>query len=262
MGHDEDKKLRENFRREELINQYRNFPVYKEWEVQLIDEGDYQKHNVEIRLPELPLGYYVILTGTNKDFVCNNAVVTYSGFWITNISYISQRKPDGSVDIYVLDRDRGAPVKDVQIQSYYQEYDYSIRKYVLKKGDSYTSDKDGYFSIPTVSSQSHRLLLEFIHKDDKLVTPNYFFQQRQHQKEKKKIIKTYFFTDRAIYRPGQTVYFKGIILEHDGEKYEIKPDFNTIVAFYDVNNQKVSELNLVIFHSSSWHSHRKYADQK
>ncbi len=35
-------------------------------------------------------------------------------------------------------------------------------------------------------------------------------------KEEKTRVSTYFFTDRSIYRPGQTIYFKGIVLEITG----------------------------------------------
>ena len=54
-----------------------------------------------------------------------------------------------------------------------------------------------------------------------------------------------FFTDRAIYRPGQTVYFKGIMLKFDKEqKPEILKNKKTVVEFYDVNWQKIASLNL------------------
>ena len=54
---------------------------------------------------------------------------------------------------------------------------------------------------------------------------------------------TFFFTDRSIYRPGQTLFFKGLMLEKEGdtEKYELLPNEATTVTLYDVNDQKVSE---------------------
>jgi uncharacterized protein YfaS (alpha-2-macroglobulin family) len=56
--------------------------------------------------------------------------------------------------------------------------------------------------------------------------------------------KTQFFTDRAIYRPGQTLFFKGIIYETDGEISKIKPNSTSTVVLYDVNWQKVSDLSV------------------
>ncbi len=55
----------------------------------------------------------------------------------------------------------------------------------------------------------------------------------------------HFFLDRAIYRPGQVVYFKGLMLETDGKKdHEIITDHKTTVTFYDANSQKISDVAL------------------
>jgi uncharacterized protein YfaS (alpha-2-macroglobulin family) len=54
-----------------------------------------------------------------------------------------------------------------------------------------------------------------------------------------------FFTDRVIYRPGQTVYFKGIVFQHDEQdKPEILPNKTVTVTFFDVNDTKKGELTL------------------
>ncbi|NJK87048.1 MAG: hypothetical protein HC906_14795 [Bacteroidales bacterium] len=57
--------------------------------------------------------------------------------------------------------------------------------------------------------------------------------------------RTYFFTDRGIYRPGQTVYFKGIKYQSDGKKkHRILNGANSTVTFYDTQNQVISTLNV------------------
>jgi uncharacterized protein YfaS (alpha-2-macroglobulin family) len=44
----------------------------------------------------------------------------------------------------------------------------------------------------------------------------------------------YFFTDRPIYRPGQTVYFKGILRQDDDAHYDLPPDTVDLhIAIYD-----------------------------
>src|SRR6185503_7110538 len=55
---------------------------------------------------------------------------------------------------------------------------------------------------------------------------------------------TYIFTDRAIYRPGQTIYFKGIMIESDGETNRILANRTETVILYDVNYQEVAKLPL------------------
>ncbi len=50
--------------------------------------------------------------------------------------------------------------------------------------------------------------------------------------------------DRAIYRPGQTVYFKGIVIHRENEQNKIIPHKPFIVTLYDVNYQKISSINV------------------
>jgi uncharacterized protein YfaS (alpha-2-macroglobulin family) len=57
--------------------------------------------------------------------------------------------------------------------------------------------------------------------------------------------RTFFFTDRSLYRPGQTVYFKGLILETDGTESRIRKNQKTTVRLFDVNGQEKSSLELV-----------------
>jgi uncharacterized protein YfaS (alpha-2-macroglobulin family) len=59
-------------------------------------------------------------------------------------------------------------------------------------------------------------------------------------------VKTFFFTDRAIYRPGQTIYFKGIVVKSDKGDREnnIIADSITTVVLYNTNFQKIDTLRL------------------
>ncbi|MBK9337165.1 MAG: hypothetical protein IPM98_11555 [Lewinellaceae bacterium] len=56
---------------------------------------------------------------------------------------------------------------------------------------------------------------------------------------------TQFFTDRSLYRPGQTVYFKGILLQRDERDMpQIIPNTEVAVRFLDANSQEKSRLKL------------------
>ena len=49
------------------------------------------------------------------------------------------------------------------------------------------------------------------------------------------------FTDRAIYRPGQTVYFKGILTKSKGSEQGVVTNEEVLVTIYDVNYDEVYE---------------------
>jgi len=240
---EKDRELKQNLKKENLIKEYIKLAPFKEWQVELINDGDFQNHSVEIKMPEIPLGYYVVLVGVDKNFSLKNSVA-YSSFWISNISFISQRKTDGTIEFYILDRENGTLIKNVKAQTFIKNYNYNTRTYEFHKSNEYLIDKNGYFKIIKISDDKS-FYVEFSHKNDTLITDNYFNLYHHFYRPEKKKLKTFFFTDRSIYRPGQTVYFKGIILEKNGEKYKIKPDYKTTLTFYDVNRQEVSKLTLV-----------------
>lgn len=253
MDYEEDKRIQSSHRREGLIDKYLTMKPEMEWSVDTKDPGDHQQHMAETGFPELPFGYYVVLASPDQGFVSRGNFIAYSSFWVSNIGFVSKKVPSGETELYVLARENGHPMKNVQVRSFYEEYDYSSRKYVQRDGPAFKTDESGFFTIPALPGQSRRLMLELNNGNDRFVSPNYFYQQQPYQKDHKTILKTYFFTDRAIYRPGQTVYFKGIILEYDGKDYRIKSGESTVVSFHDANHQKVSEQSYTTGDYGSFH---------
>jgi len=245
ITYDENKKLINKDYGEDLIKQYLKQPVIKEWSVTFPDDADYQKHSAEIKMPELPYGFYIVLASDNKDFALKNQIISYGDFWITNISYMERTKEKGKYDFYVLDRETGAPLKNITAQAFTNQYNYITRTYEPTKWKRFTTDEDGYFEIPEASEYRY-FWVDFSNGTDRYVTDNSFYQYKQYDYDYSNYLKTFFFTDRGIYRPGQTIYFKGILLKTDktGKKYDILPNEKTTVTFYDVNYQKVSSLDL------------------
>ncbi|NOX47954.1 MAG: hypothetical protein GXO89_13345 [Chlorobi bacterium] len=105
------------------------------------------------------------------------------------------------------------------------------------------SDRKGYFETEVLEGDggANSYYLDLKSDNDRWVNDGQRYRSYYYHKEEKPTIHTYFFTDRSIYRPGQTIYFKGIVLEKFKDDYSIKPNFKTKVEFYDVNYQKISE---------------------
>ena len=241
----------DNFKRkrydysEDLIKNYIKAKPLKEWTINLQEDGDYQNHKVEINIPELPIGLYAILVGSDKDFSTVKEAVAYSTTWITNLSFISRKKENGNYDITVLNRDNGLPIKNVSAQTYFEKYNYVLRDYRFEKGDKFTTDQNGSFEIPAKGDDYSYFYIDFANGKDRIQSDYNFYQYRYYNDyNHEKVITTNFFLDRAIYRPGQTIFFKGIVLQSDSISTEIKTNFKSNVILYDVNYQKVGELNL------------------
>jgi hypothetical protein len=223
----------------------------KQWEVALPDNKDYRTHAAEIKIPGMEWGIYIILAANTRDFDYKNNVVTYGMFTISNIAYINRTRGDKGLEFYLVDRNTGQPLKKASARVWEYTGSSQARKYVQEKGKTFKADKNGYFNIPFGPRKNNNvsLELELINENeaDRLFVDENFYLYRPDDRCRKQI-KTIFFTDRAIYRPGQTVYFKGIMLNVDprnGENTQIIKNYNTRVTLYDVNDQKVNHLDLI-----------------
>ncbi|HEY4799570.1 MAG TPA: hypothetical protein VII99_10880, partial [Bacteroidia bacterium] len=110
----------ENLYGEKLIKKFLSEEVVKEWSVDLPGDGDYQSHSVEIKIPELLLGHYVILAGTDPKFSYEKNGVAYGNCFVTELSYVQRRTEEGGYDFTVMHREKGNPVKGVNAQLWYQ----------------------------------------------------------------------------------------------------------------------------------------------
>jgi uncharacterized protein YfaS (alpha-2-macroglobulin family) len=243
VNFDEYKKWNRNLGTEEQFSKLIANKAITEWNDSLPNDGDYREHSGEVKIDALEKGFYVLLTATNSKFSHQKEAIAITPFWVTNLSYLTRRNDDESIEFFVMDRDKGNPLKGVKAKLYYEKYNYTLRKYEWKSMGTKVSDGNGYFKVLT-GSDYRNFYVDFSFGNDRLNTQDSYYQYRNYD-EYRTYTKTVFFTDRAIYRPGQTVYFKGIVLQSDNlNKNKIKPNFKSTVIFYDVNHQKISKLSL------------------
>lgn len=239
--------LRDLFRKKygkELYEKLKTFPQITSFSQDIEDDKDYQAHNTEIKLPELPVGYYIILSSLTEDFKYVNNMTGYSTCIISNIASTERRKDDGSYDFYALNRQTGDALQNITAQVWFEHYDYKDREYVIKKGPSYKTDEKGFLNISYKELNEKQFYVEFTNGTDTYFNNNSYYTYKSNERDYNRV-QSFIFTDRAIYRPGQTVYFKSIVLESTNNKnHQLKTNYPVTVTFYDVNYQKVSSLNL------------------
>jgi 5-hydroxyisourate hydrolase-like protein (transthyretin family) len=231
-----------NRSRENLVSYYTSLAFQKNWSQEMPNDGDYQSHRIEIRVPELAVGFYILIASSDPDFKDASQVITWAPFFSTQISYISQRNEKSEITFYILDRETGLPLKNVVVGVFHNVYNYNARKYENQKLGEYVTDENGTISLPALPQNLayNNLFLRLKMNDDIFVTVNYY-QYPVNESAEKTTLKTFFFTDRGIYRSGQTVYFKGILLEKKGDNLSIKQGLQTTTIFTDVNSQKIAD---------------------
>src|SRR5690606_28826519 len=192
------------------------------------------------------VGEYLILASLNSDFTTANNFLVSQLIHISDISFVNNQ-----ADLFVLNRTTGQPLAGATVQTYQKSYNYKTSAYDRKKIAVYTSDRNGYVQLNLAESGrktvSNQLLFEISYNKDRLFvdeeTRFYSTNQDENNRPQQHV---FLFTDRSIYRPGQTIHFKGIAVNRqlNGLKASILEGYKTELVLYDANNQKVGELEV------------------
>jgi hypothetical protein len=237
--------LEEAFRNKdekERIAYIRGLKAIQSWKFVFPSDTDYQAHSGEFRIPPCDPGYYILAASTREDFATGTSTVGYTTFYATRLSYVSHRKKDGGYEFFIPDRESGKPLKGVVAEVMYKAYNPQSHSLETKKMGDLTSDENGMiFVAPShTSGYNNTLFLNLSLKEDKYTT-NSIYVYESGEMPVVPVVNTHLFTDRAIYRPGQPVLFKGIVTEDAGDKHSLKKHFSQVVTFNDANGQKIAE---------------------
>jgi hypothetical protein len=241
-------------------------PVLRTFTQVLPETNDYQEHRAEIRIDALPVGDYAILASSDSAFVAGQnssepMVVTF--FHVSAISFINDK-----YDYFVVDRESGQPLRGATVQVWEEHFDNQKSGLgAATKAESYRTDEQGHFLLKKrpESNYGQPLSLDIHAGNDHLYFQTYpwviYSYERQdsgtmtkerYEREHRQGI---LFTDRSIYRPGQTVFFKGIVLTRniDTRQLEVLTNFDDKVYLYDANQNVVDSLTLATNNFGSYH---------
>ncbi|NOT76756.1 MAG: hypothetical protein HOP08_17660 [Cyclobacteriaceae bacterium] len=233
-------------REQKFIEYFAAKTPLKKGKYQLPDDGDYQQHNIEVKLDPVPEGEYMILFSNRSDFSTPKNGMAYAFTVVSNISYVHRNTDGGETEFFVLNRQSGEPIAGVTANVFTQRYNSSKGIYEPVKAGTYKTDEKGYFKIPFFLKEDRRSFAVNFNKGtdfnstEKIDKRYYYNESISQYKEDPDYarIQTFFFLDRAIYRPGQTIYFKGLVIETDGKNPKIRTKYTTQVSLLDVNYQE------------------------
>ncbi|HET8735192.1 MAG TPA: MG2 domain-containing protein, partial [Pricia sp.] len=236
--------LNRRYPQTEQLKFLKKLPVAKTWNAELKDEKDFQRHGIEILLPPLDNGQYVIMAtplggdgpmDENEKDAMDDAFA-FSPLQVTNMALIITKTPDSHI-FQVVDRQDGHPISGAGLQlTYLQNYN----KPLLKK--SLTTDAEGMVDIPLSDENwSDVNVLVTDGGEEAHFEPYYISRKYDTDTTSTDTHAAFLFTDRSIYRPSQPLYFKGIVVENQKDRSTVAAEEKGIVTLYDVNGQKVSE---------------------
>lgn len=206
----------------------KNLKPVQQQQINLPDPKDYRQHHLEFKIDPLKPGFYVLLlSGENLQ---DNSLISLTGFRVSNLAYVGRQNPDGSAEITTLDRTIGKPLKDVHI---------TIQE---STNVSYgLSDVNGKFAFNKSRNSNVHISLSVpgdFYTDYNNIYGAVFFADNYPREQ------TILFTDRQLYRPGQTIYFKGLQIITKNGKSEIVKDEVNEVKLEDNNGKNLGSVKV------------------
>ena len=210
----------------------------KEWHRTLANPGDYREHFVDGVLPALPVGEYTLMVSAEPFSVEEPKGFSYANFTVSNIGVLKREvENDGenAYEIMFYDLTTGAPLQNRKVDVEYRR-DFSASG-VKKK---FATNVKGIVSIPEIKDY-HLLTLTLKEGEDKFSEDIWYVSYNNYPVNDTSVV---IYTDRAIYRPGQTIYFKGIAVASAERTNEVVPNRQFKVDFVDANYEQVASVEL------------------
>ena len=224
---------------DEILRRLNQLPAEKTWAQTFDDGGDHQPHTTEFGLPSLPLGHYALLVSDSENFESNKATSGTIMFTVSSLGYWYIDDREQSQVAAIVDRKSGMPLQGVKVEFMSLEYNQGRRQQEEVKLGEGISDASGWVTVP--AHENKNIALRLTKGEDELYLDESYYTYR-YGTQGSSSPSTLFFTDRAIYRPGQKFYFKGYALEFDKQGIPAAvPNRKLEVVLYDANGQEVQK---------------------
>lgn len=195
---------------------------YRQWAQDLPDPGDFKEHRTEIKIDALPPGNYIMLVSDTATF--QSEAISQLHFTVSGIAYLDQGN-----DCWLMDRQSGEPLAGMKV-------------IMEGEGDNkiYFTDSEGHLKLKSRKEATYRDLTCIRGKDTLRITvdlPAGYVEDSRDEEEDPRIT---YFTDRAVYRPGQIICFKGIA--SNDAKTKVVAGYKDVIFLYNEEGDEMDSL--------------------
>ncbi|MDR2862719.1 MAG: hypothetical protein LBV54_02405 [Puniceicoccales bacterium] len=225
-------------------------------------------------------GFYHLLASATGDFSTKGNTILHDTFWVSDLALVFDANPNTKTDSvsdyqvqgHVLNAVTGVPVSGATVSAWHrqqreernqeqerkqeedEESTYPDIRGIPRGRDNRDSiplssaitDADGSFAI-ALPDDAADIVLFAEARDGQCLSVASEIRSSRKEKLDENQIHFRFFTDRAIYRPGQTLHFKGVALSanHRTKTYTPIPSVPRTVLLKDPNHKESARLTLI-----------------
>ncbi|MCX6902893.1 MAG: MG2 domain-containing protein, partial [Verrucomicrobia bacterium] len=214
-------------------------PKALEWSAKLPPTSDFKEHTEMLPAPDkLKPGHYFIVASHNPDFSDTENQVSYTDIWVSDLALVVITR-NGNVEGWVLEAISGDPIPQAEVVAWYLDNNGNRQQ----NGAPQLTDANGWFSF---TPDNHRPLLLRARANGQEMGSQQEYSSWETPQELPDD-RVFFFTDRALYRPGQTIQYKGICLHVNRQKddYQVVAGRRLECIFSDPNGKEVAKQSCV-----------------
>ncbi len=211
--------------------------------------SDYKRHQTIYKLNPLHYGSYVILFSNNKEFKddglfnrVSESNIAISDVYMTPFDNSAEEDKKQQQSFMLLNRKTGLPYANKKLDLY------RITDGKPEKMASIRSDKNGLALFTANTPKIWNALADYtvyIPEEKQLLEldelgESYYRNMDEDEAGTNAMI----LTDRAIYRPGQTLHYKVILYNNDPKKGKVLPEQKFTLKLFGANGQQIDSVEL------------------
>ena len=191
---------------------------------------DYRLRRDTLKMKPLEVGiYYAVAVPDGHRNELRGSLV-----YVSSLQVLHRALPGNHQEMVVLDKRSGHPVPNAQIYV----YETTERGYLLK--DSYQANAEGVVMLP--KDDDYRICYQArTSKDTAMPLESTWLGRNDYKPVDKTLEYVNLFTDRSLYRPGQTLHYSGIVYTQRKDVTEVKAGGTYVVKLMDTDRREVAK---------------------
>ena len=206
---------------------------------------DFRQRHHDVPVPkDLPPGAYYVIASHDAAFGEQNNVVSFTEVWVTQLAVVV--RPHSATDVglsgHVVFARSGEPVAGASVQAFSRKFQDNAM--TLVESQKVKSDAQGRFVLKSEGQDLHVVVAESVIDGTTHAAasqPLWIGQSHPIERQQRSLV----VTDRAIYRPGQTIHYKAIAYHFHSapgkpQQYGVLPEHAVTLVLRDVNSQEIA----------------------
>ncbi|NNT72450.1 TonB-dependent receptor plug domain-containing protein [Flavobacterium sp. IMCC34852] len=213
-----------------ILNYIKNHQAIKSSLKVLPHKTDHFEYSTEILMDNLDTGIYLLFFETINPFGYHNKIAyAYHTIQVSNLDYVEER--NNAFDSFqVFNRKTGQPIEKAKVQN---------------DNSTELTNKIGQINFKQLNHSPEDSYSELVFTKEKDTLFSSYNKTIKYDEEDKNFeAKIMVFFDRAIYRPGQKMYFKGFVLKNKNKIKSVVPFLTVHITINNAADDEVKTLDI------------------